>query len=148
MKIDIKLTEYIRSAGRFIYDNTGRKAGQKRALYMLAKHSMMTQRELQDYLDIKASSMSEILCKLEAEDLLVRKRSKNDLRQINLTLTESGMRQAINNRKNYEKMITYLYKDFSEKEKDDLLQLLEKLNNNWNELKNDDKFQKMIKKKG
>ena len=92
--------------------------------------------------------MSEILCKLEAEDLLVRKRSENDLRQINLTLTESGMRQAINNRKNYEKMITHLYKDFSEKEKDDLLQLLEKLNNNWNELKNDDKFQKMIKKKG
>ena len=45
-------------------------------------------------------------------------------------------------------MITYLYKDFSEKEKDDLLQLLEKLNNNWNELKNDDKFQKMIKMKG
>ena len=147
MKIDIKLTEYIRSAGRFIDDNTGRKAGQKRALYMLAKHSMMTQRELQDYLDIKASSMSEILCKLEAEDLLVRKRSKNDLRQINLTLTESGMRQAINNRKNYEKMIAYLYKDFSKEEKETLCKLLEKLNNNWNELKDDVKFRKMTERK-
>ena len=147
MKIDIKLTEYIRSAGRFIYDNTGRKAGQKRALYMLAKHSMMTQRELQDYLDIKACSMSEILCKLEAEDLLVRKRSKNDLRQINLTLTESGMRQAINNRKNYEKMIAYLYKDFSKEEKETLCKLLEKLNNNWNELKDDVKFRKMTERK-
>ncbi|OUC50643.1 hypothetical protein B7939_10455 [Eggerthia catenaformis] len=147
MKIDIKLTEYIRSAGRFIYDNTGRKAGQKRALYMIAKHSMLTQRELQDYLDIKASSMSEILCKLEAEDLLVRKRSKNDLRQINLTLTESGMRQAINNRKNYEKMIAYLYKDFSKEEKETLCKLLEKLNNNWNELKDDVKFRKMTERK-
>ncbi|EMD16470.1 hypothetical protein HMPREF9943_01225 [Eggerthia catenaformis OT 569 = DSM 20559] len=147
MKIDIKLTEYIRSAGRFIYDNTGRKAGQKRALYMLAKHSMMTQRELQDYLDIKASSMSEILCKLEAEDFLVRKRSKNDLRQINLTLTESGINQMMNNKKNYEKMIAYLYKDFSKEEKETLCKLLEKLNNNWNELKDDVKFRKMTERK-
>lgn len=64
--------------------------GQGKILKILSVSGPMTQKELQDRLDIQAGSMSEIAAKLEGKGLIARTRDDKDKRCILLTLTEEG----------------------------------------------------------
>lgn len=54
----------------------------------------MTQRELLEKSRTKSASLSEVLAKLESESLIVRTACESDRRQLNIELTEQGVRRA------------------------------------------------------
>lgn len=76
----------------FLYhrQHGGGGRGQGKILKILSVSGPLTQKELQDRLDIQAGSMSEIAAKLEAKGLITRTRDDVDKRHILLTITEEG----------------------------------------------------------
>ena len=54
----------IKTIGRFLFYQVGGKAGQQRILMTLFSLGHMTQKELQDRLEISSGAMSEILQKM------------------------------------------------------------------------------------
>lgn len=113
---------------RFLYEGKG---SQKRILIILYKGGSMTQRELTERIGIRPGSASEVIGKLEDAGLILRTPSKEDRRTIDIQLTEEGQRQAeaaVEQRKiRHKEMFSCL----SESEKNTLLELVEKLNADW-----------------
>lgn len=64
--------------------------GQGKILKILSVSGPMTQKQLQEKLEIQAGSMSEIASKLEGKGLITRTRDKADKRRILLEITEEG----------------------------------------------------------
>ena len=81
-QLEIDIYGYFRKMGRFLYDNTGGKSGQRRVLFFLSKEGSMSQRELQSLLDVKSSSLSEMITKMENAGLIKKTRSKKDQQDI------------------------------------------------------------------
>lgn len=113
------------------------KGSQQRILILLLENEGMTQKELTTRLGVQPGSASEVIGKLEKSGLIIRTESETDHRTMNLLLTEDGQmaaQQALAVRKaRHENMFSSL----SEEEKQTLLQLLEKVNVDW-----DKKFRK------
>lgn len=63
---------------------------QERALNQIALRDGLTQRELMEKLGVQPSTLSELLAKLEAGGLIVRRVNENDRRQVNLFISERG----------------------------------------------------------
>lgn len=109
------------------------KGSQQRILILLLENEGMTQKELTTRLGVQPGSASEVIGKLEKFGLIIRTESETDHRTMNLLLTEDGQmaaQQALVIRKaRHENMFSSL----SEEEKQTLLQLLEKVNGDWNE---------------
>ena len=61
-----------------------------RLLSILKENSNLSSRELAELLDIRPSSLTELLTKLEQEQLVVRTPDENDRRVIRVSLTEKG----------------------------------------------------------
>ena len=76
--------------GRFITYRLGRRRAQWTILSVLREEGSVTQRELQERLDVQPGSMSEIAAKLAAKGLVARGRAESDRRKILLSLTEEG----------------------------------------------------------
>ena len=64
------LAARLRACGHFLYYQTGGKAGQRRILVTLLKRGELTQKELQDALEISSGALSEILQKMEDASLV------------------------------------------------------------------------------
>lgn len=64
--------------------------GQGRVLSLLRENPQVTQRELQEGLDMRQQSVSELLAKLEEKGYVERGRSNEDARVTTVTLTEAG----------------------------------------------------------
>lgn len=113
-----------------LYEGRG---SQKRILIVLLEVETITQQKLTERLGIQPGSASEVLAKLEKNNLIVRTESTIDRRTTDIRLTEQGRVQAKEateqRKKRHEKMFSCL----SEDEKITLLALLEKLNNSWEE---------------
>ena len=84
----------LRACGHFLHFNMGGKAGRKRVLATLLREGEISQRTLQDLLDIQSGSLSEILAKIEADGLLEKVKCGSDRRGYILRLTESGQALA------------------------------------------------------
>ncbi len=113
-----------------LYEGRG---SQKRILMLLLKVGTITQQKLTEKLGIQPGSASEVLSKLEKNDLIIRTGNPNDRRTTDVMLTEQGRilaEEALEQRqKRHKEMFTCL----SEKEKANLLALLEKVNSDWKE---------------
>lgn len=66
------------------------RPGQNKVLKVLNKNDDIRQRELQDILGIRASSLSELLRKLEKDDYITRERSKSNGNDVIITITDKG----------------------------------------------------------
>jgi DNA-binding MarR family transcriptional regulator len=86
----------------------------------------MTQRELQDLLQIQPGSLSEVLTKLETKGMIVRSRDEEDRRRSILTLTETGRKAAEQKEER-----ASLFAALSLQEQEELQQLLGKLLDSW-----------------
>lgn len=84
----------MRQCGHIIYHGSQQGSGQENILSILAKRESMSQRELQEMLNIQAGSMSEILSKLENKGFLLRAKADDDKRKMMLTITEQGKEKA------------------------------------------------------
>ena len=131
METDNKLIMNLRDLGhmlRFLFEGKG---SQKRILIILNETGEITQRKLTEKIGIQPGSASEVIGKLENAGLIKRSPSETDRRTTNVQLTETGRLQAeeaVEQRKTrHQEMFSCL----SEEEKNTLLELLEKLNGDW-----------------
>lgn len=63
---------------------------QQLVLNILDENGSMNQKELQDILEVKAGSLSELLAKLEDKGLIERKKDVRDRRNVIVMITEEG----------------------------------------------------------
>lgn len=107
------------------------KSSQKRVLIILSEDGDISQRELTVRLGIKPASASELLTKLENNGLIERRPSKADRRTLIITLTDAGREIAENANNKRQERHEKMFDCFSGEEKEQLLSLLERLNEDW-----------------
>lgn len=131
LDLNNKLILNLRNLGhviRFLYEGKG---SQKRILIILLETGGMTQRELTERLGIKPGSASEVIGKLESAGLILRTPSKTDRRTTDIQLTPSGQTKAEDAAGQRKMRHREMFECLSAEEKDTLLALLEKLNEDW-----------------
>lgn len=105
--------------------------GQMRILRMLGQHEVITQRELMDALQVRSSSLSELLIKLEARGAITRSRDEEDRRGMLIRLTPQG-REMINAHECERSALSaQLFTALSEQEQQALEGILLKLMSAW-----------------
>ncbi|MCD8027652.1 MAG: MarR family transcriptional regulator [Erysipelotrichaceae bacterium] len=105
----------------------GKKQGQGRILEILNECDTISQKELQDILNIKAGSISEILAKLEKSGKIIRYKDNNDKRKSVIQITDKGRNTIIRYKDNNEDIFFML----DDREKEELLLLLNKILTSW-----------------
>lgn len=123
------LYSLMRACGHHLYVRSGRSAGQGRILAILLERSSMTQKELQDILQIQPGSISEILMKMEEKGLIRRKKDSEDRRRSVLELTEYGREEALLQERQENGSPTF--GALSEEEQEELKKMLWKLLESW-----------------
>lgn len=127
----------LRRCGHFLHHRMGGgKASQSRVLHILDHHEGITQSQLQETMGIRQSSMSELVQKLEEQDLIVRERSDRDRRQILISLTDAGREELRANDEKRSLQAQQLLNSLSEGEQEQLSMLLGKLLSDWEEMRN------------
>lgn len=141
MQLEHALATRLRACGHFLYYQTGGKAGQRRILVTLLKQEDLTQKELQDVLEISSGALSEILQKMEEASLVERKKSCDDKRQVKLALTSKGKCLALQVKEHYARTLERMFECLSEQEKNQLGGILEKLVEHLEYLKTEPLFE-------
>jgi len=141
MRQEHELASYLRTCGHFLYYQTGGKAGQRRILVTLLNRESLTQKELQDVLDVSSGALSEILQKMEEASLVERKKNCDDKRQVELALTTAGRSAALQMKAHYIRTLERMFECLSGEEKTELGGLLKKLADHLDSLKTDPLFE-------
>lgn len=124
-----QLTALLRHCGKFLYYHS-RPGMQQGLVLQMLRSGPMTQKQIQDQLGTRPGSVSELISKLEAKNLLRRQRSEPDRRKVLLALTEKG-RELSQHHTEYP--VTGLYTALAQPERETLIQLLSKLLSDWKE---------------
>ena len=130
----------LKTCGRFLFYQVGGKAGQQRILMTLHTLGHMTQKELQDRLEISSGAMSEILQKMEDANLIERAKSADDKRQVDLALSEHGKVVALEVKERYHRSLARIFECYDDSQRDQLEELLGVLTQHLDELKSDPLF--------
>lgn len=109
------------------------KASQKRILIILNETGKITQKDLTERLRVQPASVSEILAKLELAGCITRTPNETDRRTTDVSLTEKGCGLARESERQREKRHEEMFACLGDEEKQQLLGLLEKINNDWRE---------------
>ncbi|MCD7949204.1 MAG: MarR family transcriptional regulator [Erysipelotrichaceae bacterium] len=123
------LTGLLINCAQVLNHKMGKKQGQGRILEILNERETISQKELQDILNIKAGSISEILAKLEKSGKIIRYKDENDKRKSIIQITDKG-RNTIVRYKDTNEDIFFMLDDH---EKEELSQLLNKILTSWKE---------------
>ena len=107
--------------------------GKARILNVLCSEGAMSQKELQDEVEISSGSASELLKKMEEHGLITRKPDANDSRGLIVEVTDAG--KAMNETLNAEKSekAKALFSALSEDEKEQFAGMLDKIYDSWRE---------------
>ena len=130
----------LKTCGRFLYYQIGGKAGQQRILSQLLVRGHMTQKELQDLLEISSGAMSEILQKMEDAGLIARTKNAEDKRQVDLSLTDDGRLRAQVVREHFLRTQDRMFECLSTAQKDQLEEILGILVAHLEQIKSDPLF--------
>lgn len=101
--------------------------GKGRLLSVLHSKDGLTQRELGEELDIRPSSVGELVRKLEAKGLVMRKNSEIDRRVMHVYLTEEGRGVLSSVSSDTEDVQENLFQDISESERDNFILVVDKM---------------------
>ena len=91
----------------------------------------MTQKELQDAMQIRQGSMSEIMQKLESHGLIEKSRNPEDARSVMLSLSEEGRHTADENHVRWQEREDHLLDGLNSEEQKILARLCAKLLASW-----------------
>ena len=80
----------------------------------------MTQSELQNIIDIRSGSLSEILSKIEEKELITREKDENDKRKVKISITEKGKEAVLLKEKEHKNNAKELFSTISEDEQKQL----------------------------
>lgn len=117
--------------GRGHHHCTASHPSQHRILSLLSEKESIPQQELLEILDIRASSLSELLSKLEDKGLIVRTKPDHAKRNVNVEITDLGAASANEYAAHKEEAARILFGSLTEEEKKTLDGLLEKLFRDW-----------------
>lgn len=101
--------------------------GKGRILREIQKSGELSQTALADALGIRPQSLSEALCKLEADGLISRTPSETDRRIVNVSLTQAGLCDIEEHRHRRESFAADYFSALSDEEKLSLADILSKL---------------------
>lgn len=101
--------------------------GRGRLLQLIADHDNITQSELAELLDVRPSSLSEMLSKLAKHDLIERKPDENDKRVTHVALTDAGRKRLSERQQANDDYLSGLFDGLTDEESTQLQQLLAKL---------------------
>lgn len=99
-------------------------------LFLLSKNNSMSMRDISSAINRNKSTTTVLIRKLKEEGLIKEENSKEDGRSKYISLTEKGKEYNELTSGISGDLISVCYKDFSEQEKEKLLELLIKLNQN------------------
>ena len=116
---------------RHLNQGKGKRPAQERILYLLRKNGKMTQKELQDAMQIRQGSMSEIMQKLESHGLIEKSRNPEDARSVMLSLSEEGRHTADENHVRWQEREDHLLDGLNSEEQKILARLCAKLLASW-----------------
>ncbi|MFC0233860.1 MarR family winged helix-turn-helix transcriptional regulator [Vagococcus entomophilus] len=127
-KILSKLTE-VAHQPFLIFANQvqGKKDNAFETLLLLEKEEQVTAGRISEYLDIKPSSVTQIIKKLETNGTIERIKSEKDARVILIKLTEKGKDSILNRDTVSSGLIDELFSGFKEEEVDNLEEYLTRM---------------------
>lgn len=105
----------------------GISSSQWGVLILLDEVPGLTIKELQNLLQIKVSSASGIISRMEKDDLIYRVKQKDDLRVRKLFLTEHGSHIAQESQKYANQFDEMVFKNFSDEQKTLFTELIDKM---------------------
>ena len=130
--------------GHFLHMHGGGRSGKQHMLIkLLTVGGTLQQRDLQSTEPISSASLSEVLTKLEREGLITRPRSEQDRRQLDITLTDEGWKEAqawADQRKSFEQDALSV---LSEDEQVQLLDVLDRMVTHWNTIEENEREKAM-----
>ena len=125
-----RLLQLMNECDRFLTHRIGGTRGKETVLRLLAAQPDISQKELQTQMGIQAGSISELLSKLEHQELITRHKDDTDKRMIRICLTEKGIAEAaLLEARSQEDPFSVL----EQEEQEALQALLEKLLERWTE---------------
>lgn len=135
LSTDEKIIKYLRFCAKFLRHNTGDKGSgsQRRVLFMLHEYGTMTQRDILGKFDIRASSLSELLSKLETKEYIIKTKNEIDKRNYDVSITPAGLDALKEMQAQYTLTATDFLSDISANDKEQLSILLEKLHKKWSQ---------------
>lgn len=113
---------------RFLYEGKG---SQKQILITLYEKGSITQQELTERLQIQPGSVSEVIKKLEKAQLIRRTPHDSDRRTTDIILTSKGYLQAKEALDQRKQRHQDMFSCLSDEEKQTLLKLTQKINDDW-----------------
>lgn len=135
-----KLNRYIhRNRHRAIESNEGIHPGQMRLLMLISKNEGIMQRGLTEILDMRPSSITEMISNLEKNSLIRREQDENDRRVMHVYLTENGKKITDEFNKTKDSLPDMIFSSLSLEEKDKMLEIINKINSNLENLDTTDK---------
>jgi Transcriptional regulators len=131
----MKQLRFVSEAGNFFMHQKRQKlTGQQRVLAILKLEDGLTQSYLAEILDLRPSSLAELLKKMETNGDIIRTEDEADKRSKHVNLTESGRDKAEKNAsyKN-EDYNEIFFKGLNDDEKKQFSKYLEKISDGWDE---------------
>lgn len=143
------------AANYFMSQKKQKLTGQQRVLAILKLEDGLTQNYLGQVLDLRPSSVAELMKKMETNGDIIRKEDENDKRSKRIFLTETGRKKANDNAslKNEDYSEAFLA-GLNDDEKQQFSDYLEKISDGWDEdfkqksekfVDPTDKFEAMLK---
>lgn len=108
----------------------GLSKGQPPVLLFLSRNNGKTQRELSDFLQIKPASMTDVLQRMEKNELVERKRGKKDQRTMHVFITEKGKKKVEEFLERENALDILFFKGFTREEKENFLYSFLKITEN------------------
>ncbi|AET67581.1 transcriptional regulator [Desulfosporosinus orientis DSM 765] len=105
---------------------------QSRLLLLISENDGVIQRDLAEEMDVRPSSMTEMLAKIEQLGLIERRQDEKDQRVMHIYLTEQGKNAAMESQGATKAMTDVLFGGMSEEELSQMLTLSEKLSAHLN----------------
>lgn len=118
--------------GHFLFVHAGGRSGKQRVLSHLYHFGgRLPQRQMVEHAGITPAALSEVLAKLESEGLVVRTRSEQDRRQLDVVLTPKGIKRARQTVRWQELFEEESLAVLSDAEKSQLKGMLDRLVDHW-----------------
>ncbi len=119
-----------RIQARAVMGETGLHPGQPRLLQFIWDHPGCTQKEAADELDVTPASAAASLKRLEKAGLVLRQPDQKDTRRNQLFITDRGMAQMEENKRQFAKLDERMFQGMSEEEVEAFRRACEKMFDN------------------
>lgn len=111
----------------------GLSSGQPKVLEFLLEHDGCMQKEIAHACSVEAASVTSLLNKMERDGLVQRKIPQDNRRVSQVWLTEAGRQKAQIVRDTFTKLEERLFKGFTSRERQSLLDMLQRIQENLKE---------------